>query len=447
MNKFKKIYIIGFSLVLLIILSIGLLIIIHDKEFSFKDISERTRDENYIIQINYPIFKGQNKINKEIKKYVNSEKDNFFNTIKGNDINDNQLNIGYSYSLKDNIYSFHIRTYSITGDNNQYYRSDKIYYFNKDDNSSIALDDLIVNDKIYEIFKDKIKNYLNDLPDVIYNQEILNDLDSLVIFGKDYIQLIIKPNKLIYSDRELIININYIDVFKYLNKDYFTSIEENKEKMVKKDIPQIRDKRLFNGKKLVALTFDDGPSYDNTQKLIDELDKRNARVSFFMLGEHAIKQPELVKEIYIRGHTVGSHTYDHKQLTKLKMDEIMYEVNYTNEIIKDITGEDVKYLRPPYGSYNKEMLEEINMIFILWSVDVEDWKLKDEKKIANYIIENVSDGDVVLVHDIHRETINGVIKAIDELQNQGFAFVSIEELAYYKGIAMESHNAYRYFKS
>ena len=165
-----------------------------------------------------------------------------------------------------------------------------------------------------------------------------------------------------------------------------------------------------------------------------------------MLGEHAIKQPELVKDIYVRGHTIGSHTYDHKQLTKLEMNEVMHEVNYTNEIIKNITEEDVKYLRPPYGSYNKEMLEKIDMSFILWNVDVEDWKLKDEKKIANYIIENVNDGDIVLLHDIHNETIEGVIKAIDELQKKDFAFVSIDELISYKKIILEKNMVYRFLK-
>ncbi len=419
-----------------------------DKEFSFNDISERLNKDNYIMQINYPIFNGQNKINREIKKYIDNEKSNFLKIIKETSIKDNQLNIGYSYTEKDNIYSFHIRTYSITGNNNAYYRSDKIYYFDAKNNDIIQINELVIDDQIYEVFKKLALDYLNN-NNVLYDKKCLNmDKDNykLVMFSNNYIQLILDSKIIDDSNRELIININYNDVISYLNKKYFYSFEKEKDEFVKNEIPQIRDKKLFNGKKLVALTFDDGPSYDKTKRLIDELDKRNARVSFFMLGEHAIKQPELVKEIYVRGHTIGSHTYDHKQLTKLKTEEIMYEVNYTNEILKDITGEDVKYLRPPYGSYNKEILESINMSFILWSVDVEDWKIKDEKKISNYIIENVKDGDIVLVHDIHNETIEGVIKAIDELQKKDFAFVSIDELVSYKKIILEKNAVYRFLK-
>lgn len=436
-----------------IILSIILLVIIRDKEFSFYDISERLNRDNYIMQINYPTFNGQKKINKEIKKYIDNEKKNFIKGIKNNHSKDNELNISYSYTIKDNLYSFHLRTYSIIGNDNKYYRSDKTYYFDKDNNKNIDLDNLISNKTAYNIFKEKVLDYLNNsIYDIYDKNKLSNNLNSIkdnykiVMFGKDYIQLIIEPKKVNSYNRELVVNINYNEVAMYLNKEYFTDINVNKEEMVKSEIPQIRDKMLFRDKKLVALTFDDGPSYDKTQRLLDELDKRNARVSFFMLGEQVAKQYELVKKIYIKGHTIGSHTYDHKQLTKLKINEIRYEVDYTNEIIKNITGEDVKYLRPPYGSYNKEMLESIDMSFILWSVDVEDWKLKDEEKIKNYIIDNVKDGDIVLLHDIHSETIDGVIKAIDELQNKGYAFVSIDELISFKNIIIEKNTVYRYFR-
>lgn len=447
MKKRRKIFM---YLIIILVLIACVVVVSCDKNFSFNDINERKITDKYIMQISYPIFNKNWKINREIKRYVNNEKKEFLKLVKKNDINDNQLNIGYSYTEKDSICSFHIRTYSLTGDDNKYYRSDKIFYFDKRTNKAIQINELITSDKIYEVFRNKALDYLNKTDDILNNEKRINkeleakkDNYKIVMFSNDYVHVILKNN---YINRELIININYNDVANYLNRNYFNSIEIKSVELVKNEIPKIRDKKLFNGKKLIALTFDDGPSYDKTKRLIDELDKRNARVSFFMLGEHAIKQPELVKDIYVRGHTIGSHTYDHKQLTKLEMNEVMHEVNYTNEIIKNITEEDVKYLRPPYGSYNKEMLEKIDMSFILWNVDVEDWKLKDEKKIANYIIENVNDGDIVLLHDIHNETIEGVIKAIDELQKKDFAFVSIDELISYKKIILEKNMVYRFLK-
>lgn len=447
MNKFKKI----FLLVLLIFVLFIVVIFNINNRFYFKEVNMKKIENNYSMQISYPIFNRQNKINKEIKKYIKQERKSFLNKIKNNNYKSNELNINYSYTKKNNIYSFHIRAYSVIGDNNMYYRNDKIYYFDKDKNEDIALNSLISDDSIYYIFRENVINNLKYIEN-LYNEnkldknlEVNKDNYKLIMFNTDYIQIILEPYKVSSAKRETIVNISYKDVIKYLSNEYFSDLN-NAEEMVKKEREPIRDKRLFNGKKLVALTFDDGPSYDKTKRLIDELDKRNARVSFFMLGEQAIKQEKLVKDIYIRGHTIGSHTYDHKQLTKLKMNEVIYEINYTNEIIKNITGEDVKYLRPPYGSYTKEMLDKINMSFILWNVDVEDWKLKNSKKIFEYIVNNVNDGDIVLVHDIHDETIEGVLMAIDELQKRDFAFVSIDELSKFKNINVELHKAYRYFK-
>lgn len=451
MIKLKnKYFMLGLCLIILISLGIVILIMSKDKNFEFDDVNFRIVKNNYIMQVRYPIFKNK-KINKEIKEYVDIERKKFLKEINDNKINDNEFNVSYNYTVMDRVYSFHIRTYSIIDDDNKYYRSDRIYYFDKDNNVSLNLDDMISDNKIFEVFRDKVLDYASSNNIIFEKEKLSNNLKpikdnyKMVMFDTDYVQLILEPYKINDSKREIIINIKYGDVIEYLNGNYF-KVKDNDEEMAKVESPKIRDKKQFVNKKLVALTFDDGPSYDKTQRLIDELDKRNARVSFFMLGENAIKQTGLVKEIYSRGHTVGSHTYDHKQLTKLKDDEIIYEVNYTNEILKNITGDDVKYLRPPYGSYNDEMLKLFDMSFILWSVDVEDWKLKDEKKISDYIVKNVKDGDFVLLHDIHNETIDGVLMAIDELKSQGYAFVSIDELIKFKNLNIETKQAYRYLR-
>lgn len=452
-TKNNKYILVIITLIVLIVLCMGLLIIVQDKEFEYKNINIREYKNNYRIEINYPKFDGNSKTNKEIEKNIKEEKDNFKEISKLTKDTENELNINYSYTVKDNIYSFHIRTYSITGENNDYYRNDNIYYFNKITNQRLEIDDLIKDDKIFEIIRDKVLTYLKSNMEEIYNinkentkLEAKKENYKLIIFCKDYMQVILEPYRLANYENELIININYSDVNDFLNHDFLVVSEFNSDEMVQTTLPKIRDKEQFKDKKLIALTFDDGPSYAKTQKLIDELDKRNARVSFFMLGEHAIKQNDLVKEIYLRGHTIGSHTYDHKQLTKLDDEQLTYEINYTNEILENIIGEKVKYLRPPYGSYNKDILNKVDMSFILWNVDVEDWKLKDSKKISQYIIEHAKDGDIILLHDIHSETIEGVLMAIDELQNDNFAFVSINELLNYKDIQLETNVAYRYFK-
>jgi peptidoglycan/xylan/chitin deacetylase (PgdA/CDA1 family) len=174
--------------------------------------------------------------------------------------------------------------------------------------------------------------------------------------------------------------------------------------------------------------------------------KRNVRATFFLLGELAIKQPDLVKKTYDYGHTIGSHTYDHKNLKKLDDEQLLYEIDSTNEILKNIIGEEIKFIRPPYGAYNQDILNKVNMSFILWSVDTEDWKLRNAEKIAQFMVDNIQDGDIVLLHDIHAETIDGVIQGIDLLKEQGFEFVSLEELIEYRKIKLETNTAYRHFK-
>lgn len=105
--------------------------------------------------------------------------------------------------------------------------------------------------------------------------------------------------------------------------------------------------------KLIALTFDDGPSSANTGRLLDGLKARGAHVSFFMTGENAKRNPSLVKRAYEEGHQICSHTYDHALLTKLSNSEIRSELDKTNKILDDAIGYDLAYsLRPPYGGYN-----------------------------------------------------------------------------------------------
>ena len=197
---------------------------------------------------------------------------------------------------------------------------------------------------------------------------------------------------------------------------------------------------------MVALTFDDGPAYAKTEKLIEELDKRDARVTFFMLGQLANKQPDLVKKVYNYGHTIGSHTYDHKNLTKLDDEQLTFEINHTNEILSNIIGEDIKFIRPPYGSYNQNILDKTNMAFILWNVDTLDWKLRDAEKVRDYIVKKASDGDIILLHDIHATSVDGVIMAIDILKEDGYEFVSLDELLVYRNIDIQTRKAYRFFK-
>ena len=198
-------------------------------------------------------------------------------------------------------------------------------------------------------------------------------------------------------------------------------------------------------KKLVAFTFDDGPSKENTTYLLKELEKRNAHVSFFIIGDRIKGNEYLIKQLYNDGHTIGSHTFNHKNLKLLKEEEVHNEINETNKLLTDITGHETIYLRPPYGSYNNYIFDN-NMVIILWSIDTLDWQHKDAEKIKETIVNNVQDCDIILLHDLYPTSIEGALLAMDELKDE-YDFVSIDELINKKEIKIEPNTIYNNFRS
>lgn len=198
------------------------------------------------------------------------------------------------------------------------------------------------------------------------------------------------------------------------------------------EIP-VRDEEFFKDKKLVALTFDDGPNYKVTDEFLNQLSIRNAKVSFFLVGNRVINQPNLTRTLVEQGHVVGSHGYSHANLTKLDENALAYEIDESIRVIEANTGVKVKYFRPPYGSYNSYVLGFRNYAFILWSVDTNDWKYRDSDYICNYLVETVKDGDIVLLHDLYKTSVDGALCAIDILKEQGYEFVNLDELSTYKG--------------
>lgn len=180
-------------------------------------------------------------------------------------------------------------------------------------------------------------------------------------------------------------------------------------------------------KKKIALTFDDGPS-EVTEILLDGLARRGVKATFFLIGTCAEQYPETVKREIREGHLVGNHSYDHADLRKLSLEEACLEVEKTNQILEDITGENVEYIRPPFGDWKKELEETFDLIPVLWSVDPLDWTTENEEKIVNNVVTDVGEGDIILLHDSYISSVNAALQIIDILQKEGYEFVTVEEL-------------------
>ena len=195
--------------------------------------------------------------------------------------------------------------------------------------------------------------------------------------------------------------------------------------------------------KVIALTFDDGPNTTTTNEVLDVLEKYGIKASFFLIGNNIDSESaKSVKRAYDMGCEIGNHSKTHSYMDKMSIDEIIAEVEETNEKIVDITGEEPKFFRPPYISVNKDMIENIDMPFIA-GYGANDWVEKyTAEHRAKLVIRQARDGGIILLHDAkgNSQTVQALDIIIPELQSQGYEFVTISEVFARKGITPEAHN-------
>ncbi len=177
--------------------------------------------------------------------------------------------------------------------------------------------------------------------------------------------------------------------------------------------------------KRVAITFDDGPHSIYTEMLLDGLKERDVVATFFVIGVNIEGNEDVLKRISDEGHLIGNHTYSHENICDCSQNQLYDEISKTNILIKNVTGKDVNYIRPPYGDCKEKNVN--NMAVVLWNVDPCDWSTTDEDVIVKRIVDNVSDGDIILLHDIFKSSVNAALKTIDILKEQGYEFVTVEE--------------------
>ena len=192
--------------------------------------------------------------------------------------------------------------------------------------------------------------------------------------------------------------------------------------------PEKDTKQSEDAGKRIALTFDDGPHPRYTVKLLDGLKERGVKATFFVTGANVSKYPEIVERMYKEGHLIGNHTFHHIQLTAANGEQFREEIVSTNEAIREITGEDTEYIRPPYGSWNKKYEEELNMFPVLWSIDPRDWCLDDKDCIVRNTVSRVKEGDIILMHDQYPSSVAAALEIVDLLQKEGYEFVTVEEI-------------------
>lgn len=195
------------------------------------------------------------------------------------------------------------------------------------------------------------------------------------------------------------------------------------------------------GKPYVALTFDDGPNPKYTPKILDILKENKAPATFFMVGRHVLKYPEIAKRVFAEGHEIGNHTFSHRELLTASKKTALKEAEETNEAIKSVVGIETKLFRPPRGLISKmiqQMLAARGFTIVLWTVSAQDWRRDAPKVMVKRIIRHVRPGGIVLFHDsgalLRAEggsrvgTVEALPMVIEALHARGYEIVSLSRL-------------------
>ena len=185
-------------------------------------------------------------------------------------------------------------------------------------------------------------------------------------------------------------------------------------------------------RRVIALTFDDGPHPELTPKLLDILRQNGVRATFFVVGSNVKAYPEIARRIVAEGHEIANHSWSHPALTKLGAAGLHHEIEDTNAAIESATGRRPVNMRPPSGAINPRVREYLtkglNMNIILWSVDPLDWKRPGAQVVAQRLVDGASPGGILLAHDIHPGTVEAIPGVIEQLKARGYAFATVSQL-------------------
>lgn len=199
--------------------------------------------------------------------------------------------------------------------------------------------------------------------------------------------------------------------------------------------------------KLVALTFDDGPSGQFTRRLLEGLEERDAKATFFLCGYRMEQYPELTERIFREGHEIGLHGYSHRSMQDMCRTDVDQEIEKTRALIPQ--GCQVTFLRSPGGLSGKcvrDAAADSGLVLLTWSVDPQDWAVNDSGVIQQRVISQVRDGDVILLHDMSHSSVDAALAIIDELQERGFRFVTVSELAQARNVTLTPGTTYTRFE-
>lgn len=196
----------------------------------------------------------------------------------------------------------------------------------------------------------------------------------------------------------------------------------------------------------VALTFDDGPSGRFTRRLLDGLAEREVKATFLLCGYRIRQYPQETQRIASEGHEIGNHGYTHKNMQSLGHREIAQEIMDTQALLPN--GVTVRFLRPPGGCCNesvRQVAQARGLAILSWSVDPKDWAVSDAAAVEQTVLEQVQDGDIILLHDMSDSSVDAALNIVDKLKEEGYSFVTVSQLARIREVNILPGRSYQSF--
>jgi len=429
--------------------------LVDSKYPGIKIITETSNDSFAPYAIQYP-QSIHNQFNEDVSKYINKIKSEYISNM--NEYRSNggklsgELNISFITQFHDSgNYSFILMKYNYKGNANGK-KEIGSFHLNPETGVSHTILDILDHDtgnleKLSELVHQKIvndatsKEYLFPALVDIYTKPLWINYKNFALTNKEIIFYFDEYQFTAGAVGSPIVAISLADIndlladeYQYKKDEVKQAPQENKNDSevedVNKTTPSDDDSEVSaqNETLKVALTFDDGPHPQVTRQILAILKKYDAKATFFMLGSRVEYYPDIANEVHEAGHEIGNHSWNHPDLTKSAVEKVRNEINRTSEAIEDATGQKAATFRPPYGAFNDLVKGQTDLPFILWDVDTLDWKYKDPHKLLQMIKSSVRNESIVLMHDIHQSTADGLDAILAYLKNEGYSFVTVSEL-------------------
>lgn len=394
-----------------------------------ESVNEQNYENDRLIKIIYPKTNIEC-LDDAIQEYVAQTKRSFMESDISNASDKAELNVDYQSYIKDDRYiSIKLETYTRILDEQQQV---KTWVYDQANETMIQLHDLLDENALDDVseltkayFKQQYPEECETQNFAIFTAPAYDNFETFVL-RKDAFVFYFDAGTLF--DHSVYMELPYDQIQDHIRME----MEQVTAFVPYADVLNEPVKQIDPNKPMVALTFDDGPTKKYTTAILDALKEHQASATFFVLGSRAKDFPEILQRMVLEGNEVGNHTFSHKQLTTLSKENIEEEITATQESIHDVINRYPAIIRPPYGSKNDHVLScAQGKKIVTWTIDTEDWRHKDAKKIVENVTKNVKDGDIILMHDLYPSTAEAAIILIPTLQDMGFQLVTISELYEY----------------